>query len=174
MTPRTLTSLIGRNLPKILQPKEPAPSIINEKTIADFTRVVEQPGILEGKPSLCCRRIERRRVEAFCRPTHEASACRPLVQALPRLLRRRRLRPCVLLGLPGLELLEQRVLVGIGRQLSGRAILFEEFVEPDARDRLASTAVGPLLGRREALPVLQRGRQRDLLPLRMEGRILEG
>jgi len=29
-----------------LEPSEPAPSTINEKTIADFTRVVEQTGIL--------------------------------------------------------------------------------------------------------------------------------
>src|ERR1700693_2059694 len=30
-----LTILTGRNLPKIRQPREPEPSIINEKTIAD-------------------------------------------------------------------------------------------------------------------------------------------
>jgi hypothetical protein len=47
MAPRILTILTGRNLPKIRQPREPEPSIINEKTIADFTRVVEQTGILE-------------------------------------------------------------------------------------------------------------------------------
>ena len=35
------------NLPKIRQPREPEPSTINEKTIADFARVVEQRGILE-------------------------------------------------------------------------------------------------------------------------------
>jgi hypothetical protein len=29
------------------QPREPEPSTINEKTIADFTRVGEQMGILE-------------------------------------------------------------------------------------------------------------------------------
>ncbi len=40
MTPRFLTILTGRNLPKIRQPREPEPSTINEKTIADFTRVV--------------------------------------------------------------------------------------------------------------------------------------
>jgi hypothetical protein len=34
----------GRNLPKIRQQREPDPSIINEKTFADFTRVVEQTG----------------------------------------------------------------------------------------------------------------------------------
>ena len=39
--------LTGRNLPKIRQPREPEPSTIDEKTIADFTRVVEQTGILE-------------------------------------------------------------------------------------------------------------------------------
>jgi hypothetical protein len=41
-----LTILTGRNLPKIQQPRDPEPSIINEKTLADFTRVVEQTGIL--------------------------------------------------------------------------------------------------------------------------------
>jgi hypothetical protein len=46
MAPRFLTILTGRNLPKIRQPREPEPSTINEKTIADFTRVVEQTGIL--------------------------------------------------------------------------------------------------------------------------------
>ena len=34
------------SMPKIVQPREPEPSTINEKTIADFTRVVEQTGIL--------------------------------------------------------------------------------------------------------------------------------
>lgn len=63
MTPRLLTILTGRNLPKIQQPREPEPSIINEKTIADFTRVVEQTGILserrqtdeptQDKPAAC-------------------------------------------------------------------------------------------------------------------------
>ena len=47
MTPHFLTILTGRNLPKIRQPCEPEPSTINEKTIADFTRVVQQTGILE-------------------------------------------------------------------------------------------------------------------------------
>ena len=36
--------LTGRNLPKIRQPRDHEPSTINEKTIADFTRVVEQTG----------------------------------------------------------------------------------------------------------------------------------
>jgi hypothetical protein len=36
---------------KIQQAREPEPSIINEKTIADFTRVVEQTGILEREPT---------------------------------------------------------------------------------------------------------------------------
>jgi hypothetical protein len=47
MAPRFLTILTGRNLPKIRLAREPAPSTINEKTIAAFTRVVEQTGILE-------------------------------------------------------------------------------------------------------------------------------
>ena len=48
MAPRLLTILTGRNLPKITgQSREAEPSTINDKTIADFTRVVEQTGILE-------------------------------------------------------------------------------------------------------------------------------
>jgi hypothetical protein len=45
MAPPFLTISTGRNLPDCRQPREPEPSIINEKTIADFTRVVEQTGI---------------------------------------------------------------------------------------------------------------------------------
>ncbi len=40
------TLLTSRNLPRIQQPREPRPSILNEKTIADYTRVVEQMEIL--------------------------------------------------------------------------------------------------------------------------------
>jgi hypothetical protein len=47
MARRFLTLLSGRNLPKIRQPREPAPSTINGKTVADFTRVVEKTGILK-------------------------------------------------------------------------------------------------------------------------------
>jgi hypothetical protein len=46
MAPRFLTLLTGRHLPKIRQPRAPEPSIINGKTISDFTRV-EQTGILK-------------------------------------------------------------------------------------------------------------------------------
>ncbi|WP_213286717.1 hypothetical protein [Bradyrhizobium sp. sGM-13] len=46
MAPRFLTFLTGRNMPIIRQRPDSEPSIINEKTIADFTRVVEQTGIL--------------------------------------------------------------------------------------------------------------------------------
>jgi putative SOS response-associated peptidase YedK len=37
MAPRFLTILTGHNLPKLRQSREAEPSIINEKTIADFT-----------------------------------------------------------------------------------------------------------------------------------------
>jgi hypothetical protein len=47
MARRFLAILTGHNLPQILQPREAEPSTINEKTIADFTRVVEQTGIRE-------------------------------------------------------------------------------------------------------------------------------
>jgi hypothetical protein len=46
MAPSFVTLTTGRNLPKIRQSKESKPSIVNERTIADFTRVVEQTGIL--------------------------------------------------------------------------------------------------------------------------------
>jgi len=51
MATRLLTILTGRNLSKIRQSREPEPSTINEKTIADFTRVVEQTGILKRNPA---------------------------------------------------------------------------------------------------------------------------
>jgi hypothetical protein len=50
MVPRILTILTGRNLPKIRQSREPEPSIVNEKTIGDFARVVEQTAILKHGP----------------------------------------------------------------------------------------------------------------------------
>jgi len=43
---RFFTMLTGRNLPRLQLRHSEAPSIINEKTIADFTRVVEQTRIL--------------------------------------------------------------------------------------------------------------------------------
>jgi hypothetical protein len=49
MAPRFLTILTGRNLPQIQQSGEPEPSTINEKTITDFTRVVQQTGILQAQ-----------------------------------------------------------------------------------------------------------------------------
>src|SRR3981189_2788507 len=39
-TPRFMTILTGRNLPKIRQSRETEPSTINDKTVADFARVV--------------------------------------------------------------------------------------------------------------------------------------
>jgi hypothetical protein len=50
MTPHFLTILTGRNLPKSRHAQEAAPSTINEKTVADFTRVVEKTGILDPTP----------------------------------------------------------------------------------------------------------------------------
>jgi hypothetical protein len=50
MALRFLTILTGRNLPKIRQSNEPEPSTVNERTVADFTRVVEQTGILDRQP----------------------------------------------------------------------------------------------------------------------------
>jgi hypothetical protein len=45
MPRRPLPTLTGHNLPKLSQVKAPEP--VNEKTLADFTRVVEQTGILK-------------------------------------------------------------------------------------------------------------------------------
>ena len=53
MALRFLTILTGRNLPKIRQSRGFEPSTINEKTIADVTRLVEQTRILERVPSPC-------------------------------------------------------------------------------------------------------------------------
>jgi hypothetical protein len=51
MATRFLTLLTGRNLPTMRQQRAPEPSIINEKTVGDFTRVVNQTGILNpGAP----------------------------------------------------------------------------------------------------------------------------
>jgi hypothetical protein len=50
MAPRFITILTGRNLPKIRQSREVEPSTINQKTVADFTRVVERTGILKPTP----------------------------------------------------------------------------------------------------------------------------
>jgi hypothetical protein len=50
MASRFLTILTSRNLPKIQQAREPEPSIINENTIADFTRLVEETRILHCEP----------------------------------------------------------------------------------------------------------------------------
>jgi hypothetical protein len=55
-----LTILTGRNLPKIQQPRDVEPSTINEKTIADFTRVVEQTGILERRTEIARRTAPRK------------------------------------------------------------------------------------------------------------------
>jgi hypothetical protein len=80
MAPRFLTIITGRNLPKIRQPREPEPSIINEKSIADFTRVVEQTGILELQKSpgecrgLCVSIV--RKINTSLRPAHPSGSSR--------------------------------------------------------------------------------------------------
>jgi hypothetical protein len=47
MAPRLLTILTGWNLPQIRQPRELESSTIDEKTLGDVTRVVEETGILK-------------------------------------------------------------------------------------------------------------------------------
>jgi hypothetical protein len=52
MLPFFMPKLTGYNMPKIYrQPRELAPSTVNEKTVADFTRVVEQTGLKPDPPS---------------------------------------------------------------------------------------------------------------------------
>jgi hypothetical protein len=50
MAPRFLTTLTGPKLPTIRQPRDTEPAIINEKTLADFTQLVEETGILKPLP----------------------------------------------------------------------------------------------------------------------------
>jgi hypothetical protein len=52
MALRFPTHLTGRNLPKIEQRRDGEPPIVNDRTVADFTRVVEQTGILKRDPDL--------------------------------------------------------------------------------------------------------------------------
>jgi hypothetical protein len=47
MAPRFLTILTGRNLPRFWQSRPPEASTINEKTLAAFTRAVDEMGILK-------------------------------------------------------------------------------------------------------------------------------
>ena len=55
----------------------------------------------------------------------------------------------------------------------GRRALFQELIELGARHGLDVVALEPLLGDRQTLPIGQRRRQRNLLPLRVEWRVLE-
>src|SRR5439155_15241548 len=64
-----------------------------------------------------------------------------------------RLRPGVLLGLPSLELLEQRFLLGIRLQFCTRRSLPQELFKLVAGDGLDPVLIKPLLCGREALPV---------------------
>src|SRR6267142_3564673 len=67
-----------------------------------------------------------------------------------------RLCPGVLLGLPGLELLEQRFLLGIRLHFCTRRSLPQELLKPVARDGLDPVLIKPQLCGREALPVGER------------------
>jgi hypothetical protein len=51
MSARLMTILTGRDLPTIRQARTPQPSIIKEKKLADFKRVIEQTGILRPQPT---------------------------------------------------------------------------------------------------------------------------
>jgi len=51
MAPRLITILTGHNLPKIRQSREPGPSIINEKTIADLRAWSSKREFWNAKPS---------------------------------------------------------------------------------------------------------------------------
>jgi hypothetical protein len=60
MATRSRIILTGSNLPKIRQPSEAAPSTINETTIADFTRVLDELGVQYRKPQLGWRALMKR------------------------------------------------------------------------------------------------------------------
>jgi hypothetical protein len=52
MAPPLVTLLTGRNVPKSIRGSaEPRPSIITEKAVADFTRVVEAADVLDRQRS---------------------------------------------------------------------------------------------------------------------------
>ena len=65
-----LTILTGRNLPKIRQSREPEPSTVNEKTIADFTRVVEETGDFGARRGSYERGRQLRAASCNTRPCH--------------------------------------------------------------------------------------------------------
>jgi hypothetical protein len=52
MAPRFLTILTGHNLPKIQESREPEPSIINEKTVADLRAWLSRRGFWNASPGL--------------------------------------------------------------------------------------------------------------------------
>jgi len=84
MGSRFLTILTGSNLPKIRQAREPEPSIINEKTVADFTRVVEQTDILDRAGSALGYAPEIRRSARHQYPQYIFAALAGLVEARSR------------------------------------------------------------------------------------------
>ena len=84
------------------------------------------------------------------------------------------LRRGIPLGFPRLELLEQRFLVGRRAAFPPPPGSASGIRRSGCARRARSRAIKPLLGGRQAIPVSERRRQRDLLPLRMERRILEG
>jgi hypothetical protein len=77
MAPRFLTILTGRNVPKIGQPREPEPSTINEKTIADFTRVSSRREFWSASRRLIKRDRRKRDAKllraAFSRPPRKSA-----------------------------------------------------------------------------------------------------
>jgi hypothetical protein len=51
MAQRFLTILTGRNLPKIVQPRQAEQPPVNERAVAHFARVLEKMGILKADES---------------------------------------------------------------------------------------------------------------------------
>src|ERR1051326_1394404 len=78
--------------------------------------------------------------------------------------------------LPFQELTEQRLaILGPARREAARLVFAQELIEPAARvgrGHGAAVAIEPLLRRLEPRPAGQRCVERDLLPLRVERRVL--
>jgi hypothetical protein len=85
MTTRFMTILTGRDLPTIWQARKPQPSIINEKTVADFTRVVEQniAAPADGAGTRCGSRRSRLAMAAKHHPTPLSGGDRKALQKEP-------------------------------------------------------------------------------------------
>src|SRR3954453_19955224 len=99
--------------------------------------------------------------------------CRSCAEVLGSALTRLCTGAAGLLGFPRLVLFEQGFTIGLARHRLAGAALLQEVVETIALRPFHRMALEPLARGRQPLPAGERRRKRDLLPLRMEGRVLE-